>query len=154
MRRLVFVIGAALIVGCAKKEEPAPEPVVEPAAPVAPAPIDLAAVAGAWNIQTMGMESDSVLVTSTLVATADTTGWTLTLANRKPFALSISVSGDSVMASSPEYESALRKGVKVHTTTVYHLVGGELIGSTTAHYNVKTADSVRMLRTKGTKVQQ
>ena len=154
MRRLVMVVGAALLIGCAKKEEPAPEPVVEPAAPVAPAPIDLNAVAGAWDVKTMGMESDSVLVTSTLVATADTAGWTLTLANRKPFALSITVSGDSVMASSPEYESALRKGVKVRTTSVYHLVGGELIGATTAHYKVTGPDSVLMLRTIGTKVQK
>lgn len=154
MRRLVMVVGAALLIGCAKKEEPAPEPVIEPAAPVAPAPIDMAAVAGTWNVSTMGMESDSVLVTSVLVATADTAGWTLSLAKRKPFALSIVVSGDSVMASSPEYESALRKGVMVKTNSVYHLVGDQLVGNTTAHYNVTGPDSVLMLRTIGTRVQK
>lgn len=153
MRGLVFAVSAALLVGCAKKEEPAPEPAPPVAAP-APAPIDMAAVAGTWNVNTMGMESDSVLVSSVLVATADTAGWTLSLAKRKPFGLSIVVSGDSIMASSPVYESALRKGVNVHTTSVYHLVNGELIGSTTAHYNLPGADSVRMLRTRGTKVQQ
>jgi type IV pilus biogenesis protein CpaD/CtpE len=152
MRGLVLIVSAALITGCAKKEEPAPEPVA--AAPVAPAPIDLTKVAGTWDVKTMGTTSDSVLVTSTLVATADTAGWTLALAKRKPFALSITVSGDSVMASSPEYESALRKGVKVQTNSVYHLVGDQLIGTTTAHYKVTGPDSVLMLRTVGTKAQK
>ena len=64
------------------------------------------------------------------------------------------LSGDSVMASSPEYESALREGVRVKTNSVYHLVGDQLVGNTTAHDKVTGPDSVLMLHTIATRVQQ
>lgn len=40
--------------------------------PSAPAPINLANVAGTWTVQTLGEGSDSVLTTYTLVATGTT----------------------------------------------------------------------------------
>jgi hypothetical protein len=118
-------------------------------APPAPAPINLGSVAGTWNFKTMPATGDSVLVTYTLIATADTTGWIMTLPNRKPMALHVTVSGDSVMTDSPQYESVLRKGVKVTTNGTLHLVGDKLVGTTVAHYTVTGPDSVRMLRTEG-----
>ena len=63
----------------------------------------------------------------------------------------MSVSGDSIMSVSPEYESVLRKGVKVHTNTVWRLVGDKLVGHTVAHYAGAGADSVLQLRSEGTK---
>ncbi|MEO5798092.1 MAG: hypothetical protein ABIZ70_09885 [Gemmatimonadales bacterium] len=155
MRRLALVLAAATLIGCAKKEpEPAAEPPAAPVAPPAPAPFDMAAAAGTWDMKTMAADNDSVLVTYTLTATADTGGWMLNFPKRKPVALKVMVMGDSVMTESAEYESMLRKGVKVHTNSVFHLVNGQLTGNTTAHYGVKTADSVRMLRAMGTKQQK
>jgi hypothetical protein len=149
MRRLSFLLSTTILAACAKTEAPAPAPAEPP--PAAPAPIDLTKVAGTWNLKTTPAGSDSVLTTSVMVATADTAGWTITLPNRKPVALKVTVAGDSIMVVSGEYESVLRKGVKVFTSGTYHMVGDSLIGSVTAHYGVKTADSVRALRTAGVK---
>lgn len=155
MRRLALVLTAAALVGCAKKEAPAPEPPpAAPVAPPAPAPIDLSAVAGTWDMKTMAATGDSVLVAYTLTATADTAGWTLNFPKRKPVALKVTVSGDSVMAESAEYESLLRKGVKVHTNSVFHLMDGKLMGTVSAHYTVKGPDSLVALRSVGVKQQK
>ena len=160
MRRLMLVLSTAVVMGCAKKEETPPETVAEPPAPVAPAPIDLAAVAGTWDVKTMGatsipaiapMAAASVMTTFTLEASADTAGWLMAFPKRTPMKLSITVSGDSIMSVSPEYESVLRKGVKVHTNTVWRLVGDKLVGHTVAHYAGAGADSVLQLRSEGTK---
>lgn len=148
MKRLAMAVTAALLAGCAQKEATPEAAPAEPVAAPAPAPIDLATVAGTWEFKTMSATSDSVLTTGTLVATATTDGWTMTLPKRKPVTLTIMVSGDSIMAQSPPYESVLRKGVTVNTSTVYHLVEGKLMGTTTAHYS-KGADSVLALRTEG-----
>jgi len=56
------------------------------------------------------------------------------------------------MTSSGPYESMLRKGVQVSTNGAFHLVGGKMVGINTAHYAVKTADSVLVLRSNGTKM--
>ena len=146
MRRLAMVVSILALAACAKKDEAAP---AASGGAMAAAPIDLKAVAGAWNFKTMGMTSDSVLATGTLVATADTAGWTMTLAGRPTMALKLTVAGDSIMAQAPQYESVLRKGVMVTTKSTYHLVGDKLIGTTMAHYTVTTADSVMALRTEG-----
>lgn len=151
MRRLILVLSTAAVMGCAKKDEAPPETVAEPPAPVAPAPIDLAAVAGTWDVKTMGATNDSVLTTFTLEASADTAGWLMAFPKRTPMKLNITVSGDSIMSVSPEYESVLRKGVKVHTNTVWRLVGDKLVGHTLAHYAGAGPDSVLQLRSEGTK---
>lgn len=152
MRRTALLLTAIVLAACAKKDEAAVQ--APPAAPVAPAPIDLAKVAGTWNLKTTAVGSDSVLTTAILVATADTAGWTMTLPNRKPMALKVMVMGDSVMMVSPSYESVLRKGVQVFTTGAYHVVGDSMIGSVMAHYSTKDADSVKALRSAGTKAPQ
>lgn len=147
MRRIALALALVIVAACAKKEE-AP-PIVVPAPPAAS--IDLSTVAGTWNMQVMGAISDSVLTTYTLNATAGTDGWVMTLANRDPMAMRITVSGDSIMSESPEYQSVLREGVKVRTNSVFHLSGGNLTGTTTAHYLINGADSVVVLRTSGTR---
>ncbi|MES2306776.1 MAG: hypothetical protein V4558_14835 [Gemmatimonadota bacterium] len=154
MRRLAVVLSATLLIACAKKEpEPAPAPpAAEPAAPPpAPPPVDLNAVAGTWDMKTMSATSDSALVNYTVVASADTAGWMLNLPKRKPMKLSIMVMGDSVMSTGPEYESVLRKGVKVRTNSTFHFVGDKVTGTTVAHYNIKGADSLVNLRVEGTR---
>ena len=150
MRRLSFILAAVCLAACAKKE-PAPDAAQPPAAPVAAAPIDLATVAGTWSFKVMPAVGDSVLTTYILVATANTTGWTMYLPKREAMTLQVMVMGDSIMTTSPAYESVLRKGVKVTTNSVFHLVNDQLIGTTMAHYTVKGPDSLVALRSVGVK---
>ena len=105
-----------------------------------------------WTFKVMGAAGDSVLTTYSMTATADTAGWSVTLKDRKPMTPHVVVSGDSIMVAMGPYESVLRKGQKVSTNTTLHLTGDKLIGTTTAHYNSKGADSVATLRTEGTKM--
>lgn len=145
MRRLALVLSAALFAGCAKQETP---PAAQP--PAAPS-IDVASLAGTWNLSGTLAGSDSVIVTGTITATADPTMWTINLPNRPPMPLSVTVSGDSLITASGPYESVLRPGVQVTTNGVLHLVNGQLVGPNTAHYSVTTADSVVQLQMTATK---
>jgi hypothetical protein len=86
-----------------------------------------------------------------LTATANTSGWTITFPGRKPIAERITVGGDSIIAEAGPYPSVRRKGVTVTTNGVLRLQGGNLVGTNTAHYKVKTADSVLTLNTTGTR---
>jgi hypothetical protein len=151
MRRVALVVGAALMLGCAKKEAPPAEPPAPPPPPPAPAPIALADVAGTWTVKVMPEGSDTTLVTYTLVATADTTGWTMTFPKRKAIPMHVMTSADSIIVDVGPFESALRKGVQVTTHGSMHLAGGMLTGTTTAHYKTTKPDSVVNLRQSGTK---
>jgi len=148
MRRLSLVVAAVALAACGPKEQPA----ADTSAAAAPPPgISLSDVAGTWTAKVMRMDSDSVILTYELVASADPTAWTITFPNRPPVALRAMADGDSIVTDAGPYESALRKGVQVTTHGVFRLVNGELVGQTTAHYDVKTADSVVTLRTVATK---
>lgn len=148
MRRVACALGAVVLFGCAKAETPPAEP---PAPPPAPAPINLADVAGTWNVQSKAEGSDSVLVTYTMTSTASDSGWMIMLPKRPPMAMSVTVSGDSVMTMAGPYESVLRKGVQVTTNGVLRLQDGKLVGTTVAHYQSATADSVVRLRVEATR---
>ena len=136
MRRVALVLGAVLIAGCAKPETPPPAEV--PAAPS----INLADLAGTWTAQTTAQGGDSVLVQSTITASADPAGWTLTLPGRDPVPMIITVSGDSILTAAGPFESVLRPGVQVSNTGVLRLVNGQLTGPLVAHYVTSGADSV------------
>ena len=154
MRYSALALGLATIAGCAKTEKPAAMPAAPPPAPAAPAmpaPINMADVAGKWTVKSMAADKDTVLVTYTLMATTDANGWMIELPKRKPMPVRVTISGDSVITDTGPYESVLRKGVQVTTHGSFHLMNGKLVGMNSAHYNVKTADSVLMLRSEGMK---
>lgn len=146
MRRLVSALGMMLLVACSKPETP-------PAAdmPVA-ATINLADLAGTWSSQTTAQGSDSVLVTSTIVASADPMAWTIALPGRDVMPMNVTVSGDSILTATGPYESVLRPGVQVSTTGVLRLVNGQLTGPMVAHYTMAGADSVLTLWTTATRL--
>ena len=75
----------------------------------------------------------------------------MTFAGRKPVALHIRTDGDSIIARSEPYSSVRRAGVQVTTASVFRLKADKLVGSTVAHYNTKSADSVVHFRTEATK---
>jgi hypothetical protein len=142
-----------VLVGCGKPaDKPADATVGEaPAMEEAPAALSLADMAGTWNVKSRVEGSDTEL-TYDIVATADKSGWTLNFPKRDPIPLRIvAVEGDSVVYQAGPFESALRKGVQVNTDVVARLQDGKLVGTTTAHYDVKSADSVATLTFEGTR---
>ena len=154
MRRIVLCCCAVALVGCSKpKEEPAVDATAAvPETPAAPAPIALADIAGKWSVRTMAESGDSTLVTYDMVASSDTSGWSINFPKRKPVPVRVvAVDGDSVVTEAGPFESALRKGIKVSTRSVSRIQDGKLVGTTVAHYATSGADSVRNLRFEGTR---
>jgi hypothetical protein len=154
MRRIALCCCTVALVACNKpKEEPAMESTAAaPEAPAAPAPIALADMAGKWSVRTMTESGDSTLVTYELVATGDTSGWSLNFPKRKPVPMRVvAVAGDSIVTEAGPFESVLRKGIKVTTNSVFRLQDGKLAGTTIAHYATSGADTVRNLRIEGTR---
>lgn len=156
MRRSLIVAVAVLAVACAKTNDQAGNAVdTAQAAPAAPAGITLADVKGAWHMNAMPLDKDTVLTSLVMWASEDTAAWKTKFDNRADTikVRVLGVAGDSIMTEFGPYSSALRKNVKVVTDATYRLQGDKLIGHVTAHYSVPTADSLVHLRTEGTRVQ-
>lgn len=154
MRGIAIALSAALLAACAKKDDAPSADSAAISPPAAPAAMNLADVAGKWQVDVAPADRDTTLLTYELNTTADTTGWTLTFAGREPLALRVlAVDGDSVVTEVGPYESALRPGVQVTTRSVSRLRGDRLVGTATAHYVTTSADSVVQLRTRGRRAQ-
>jgi len=153
MRSTAVATCAVLLIACGGSETPPADTATPaPAAAPTPAALSLAELAGNWTQTVRTETSDSVLVTATIAATADTTGWMMTLPGREPQPVRISVSGDSIMTATGPYESVLRKGVQVTTNGVLRRQpDGKLTGITVARYQGAAADSVVRLRTELTR---
>ena len=156
--RIAFCCCAAVLAGCAKKDNAAVDTSSAMAASTAsttsaaPAAVNLADVAGKWNMTSVPVSGDTTPTTYVLTATGTTDGWTLTFPGRAtPVPVKVTTDGDSIMLAAGPYPSVRRKGVQVTTATVTRLQNGRLVGSTTAHYKVKTADSVLVLTNAGTR---
>jgi hypothetical protein len=160
MPRFAVFCCAALLVGCTKSENRAAEDrtamdtaPAAPEAPAASATLSLADVAGKWKLRSTD-EAGGTPVEVEMVATADTSGWTLTGPNRKPIPVRVvAIRGDSIVTESGPYESFIRKGVQVRTRTVSRLQGGKLIGTIEARYTTKSGDSVVQRLTEGTRAE-
>lgn len=158
MRRFALFCCAAALAGCAKSENRAAEGrtgmdtvSAASATPTPSATISLADVAGKWKVRSTDEAGGNVVVTE-LVATADTSGWTMTGPNRRPIPVHVvAVGGDSIVTESGPYESFIRKGVQVRTRSVNRLQGGKLVGTLEARYATKGGDSVAQRLTEGTR---
>jgi hypothetical protein len=122
-----------------------------PPAPPPPPAVSFNDFAGKWNLRVTNQAGDSTLITEVMTATATDAGWNIVRGKLKAQPIRPSVGGDSLITDGGPFPSALRKGVKVTTHTVWRLQNGKLMGTTTAHYSVKTADSVRTLMSEGTR---
>ena len=148
-----------VVMGCTKSEHRAADgraatdtAAAPPATPAASATISLADVAGKWKVRTTD-EAGGKAVETELVATADTSGWTMTGPNRKPIPVRvIAVAGDSIVTEAGPYESFIRNGVQVTTRSVSRLQDGKLVGTIEARYALKGGDSVAQRRSEGTRV--
>ena len=147
MRTFAVLCCAAVLAGCTKSQDRAVEEGTarDTAAletPAASATISLADVAGKWKLRTTDEDGGNA-VEAELLATADRSGWTLTLPNRKPIPMGVTaVAGDSFVTEAGPFESVLRKGVQVRTRTVNRLQDGKLVGTMEARYAMGGRDSV------------
>ena len=146
-----------LVAACAKSETPPADTTAamspEPAAAPAPAALSLADVAGKWqfsNVPTTG--ADTSPTKFVLTAMPDTTGWVMEYPSGLKVPLRVSIDGDSIRTVAGPFASQRRKNVKVRTETTYRLQDGKLVGTTTARYDTKGADSVLQLRGSGTRM--
>jgi hypothetical protein len=156
MRTFAFLCCAAVLAGCTKSqdravEEGAARDTSTAVATPATATISLADVAGKWKIRSTDEAGGNVVETE-LLATADTSGWTLTGPKRKPIPVRvIAVAGDSIVTEAGPYESFLRKGVQVRTRAVSRLQDGKLVGTIEARFAMGGRDSVAHRLSEGTR---
>jgi hypothetical protein len=119
----------------------------------ATASISLADVAGKWKVRSTD-EAGGTPVDIEMVATADTSGWTMTGSNGKPVPVRVvAVDGDSIVHEAGPYESFIQKGTQVRTRTVSRLEGGKLVSNLEATYSTKSGDSVVRRRSEGTRAE-
>jgi hypothetical protein len=137
MRFAAALLAVAVLSACAKKEEASPDS----AAPaVAAAMPTLADFAGTWNVASV-LEGTPDTVKSTLTGAADGT-WSMTLEGRPNVPVTASISGDSLITQSAEYESVLRKGVMVTVRTAGVKSGDMLMGNLVATYKTASGEQV------------
>src|SRR3954471_22196271 len=120
LTRVAIACSTALfLAGCAKSDAPAPDTVAAKApaavapAPAAPAPLALADVAASYDMVAVpDSKTDTVPTKLALTATADTTGWSMTLPSGVKVPLHVVAAGDSLVMTSDTYSSVRRKGAK------------------------------------------
>lgn len=122
-----------LIAGCGGGEEaPSSDAMPEEAPPEMEMGPTLADFAGTWTLETT-LEGTPEPVPSTIEGTADGT-FTMMLEGRDPMTMEASMSGDSLVLVSPEYESVLRDGVVVTVRTAAVAEDGRMTGKLLATY--------------------
>jgi hypothetical protein len=155
--RIAICCCAAVLAGCAKKEAAVDTTSAMTSSSstatttMAPAPIKPADVAGVWNVRAVATSGDTTPTTYVLTATRNTSDWTLTFPGVAPTQGKVTMDGDSIMIDRGPFVSPTRKGVKVTTRYVMRLQDGNLVGTNTAHFKVKTPDSVIVSNTVGTR---
>jgi hypothetical protein len=139
--------------GCAKSDQPAAtDTAASVAAPAAPAAVTLDQVAGTWNMSVTNPAGDSTFLAIVVTATADGNGWTIKYPDRPdPVPARVVAAGDSIVVDAGPYGSPIRKNVQTTIRGIWRLQGDSLGGPVTAHYTVKTPDSVRVFRAMGTR---
>jgi len=154
--RIALCTCAVVLAGCAKKENAAVDTsgamassTTATTTTATSGAVNLADVAGKWNMRAVPMNGDTTATNYVLTATSNTSGWTITFPGRPPMPVKVNADGDSLTIAAGPYSSVRRKGVQVTTYGTLRMQGGSLTGSTTAHYKVKGADSVLVLTTTG-----
>jgi hypothetical protein len=155
--RIAICCSAAVLVACAKKDSAAIDTTASSTASTTtmpapgPAPVNLADFAGKWDVRSVPATGDTTPTTYVLTATSTTSGWTLKFPGRAAVPATVTVAGDSIEIDAGPYQSVRRKGVQVTTNGGLRVQNGQLVGTTTAHYKVKSADSVLVLNSTGTR---
>ncbi|HYW31742.1 MAG TPA: hypothetical protein VE869_09565 [Gemmatimonas sp.] len=110
------------------------------ASPMAAAPT-VADFAGTWQVMST-LEGVAQPVPSTMTGSADGATWTISLEGRPNVPMQASMSGDSLVTQTAEYESVLRKGVMVTVRTASVMNNGAMTGKMIATYKTPTGTEV------------
>jgi hypothetical protein len=152
MRSAMFVCFLSVVTACSKADtQGAAAAAAETGMSAAAKPaISLSDVAGKWTTRAID-ESGALLGTADLLATDNTSGWTLTFPNRKPIPMRVlSVSGDSV-TTEMSYESSDHKGTQIRNRAVNLFHGNTMTGTLEAHVVTAGRDSLIHARLEGTR---
>src|SRR4051812_35938040 len=159
--RIASCCFAAVLAGCAKKDNAAVDSTSAVGSltssstattSTTPAPIQASDVAGVWNVRAVPVSGDTTAAsTYVLTATSNTSGWTVTFPGSPPTQGKVTIDGDSIVIDRGPFTSPTLKGVPVTTKYVMRLQGGNLVGTNTAHFKLKTHDSVTVSNTVGTR---
>lgn len=136
MRLSAVLLACTVIVACGRAEE-MPADTTAAAAAAAPTMADFA---GTWNVASV-LEGTPDTVRSTLTGAADGT-WTMSLEGRPNIPVTASMSGDSLIGQTAEYESILRPGVMVTVRTASVMMNGMLHGNLVATYKTPQGEQV------------
>lgn len=157
MRPAILLCSVAILAGCSKPDNrDAASAGVDTGMSVGsetttPAPVSLSDFAGKWNTRATD-ESGAVVGEAELLATADTSGWTLTFPKQKPIPVRVvAVAGDSVVTEAGPYPSTRVKGAQIRTRAVNRLQNGKLIVTLEARSTIGGRDSVMQLKVEGTR---
>ena len=113
--------------------------------------VSLSDFAGKWKTRATD-EKGTLMGEADLLATADTSGWTLTFPKQKPIPVRVvAVAGDSVVTEAGPYPSTRIKGAQIKTRAVNRLQDGKLVATLEARYTAGGPDSVLHLRVEGTR---
>src|SRR5437870_9051872 len=131
MRRLAPAVLIVVAAACAKPKEETNPPADSAAVAAAPATLTAADMSGTWKVTAKRADNDSTVAGYTLWASADTSQWKMKFDTRND-TMRVHVTamgGDSISTHVGPYESVLRKGVKVQTTTPTRLQNGAIVGT-------------------------
>jgi hypothetical protein len=156
MRTAQVLLTLTLLAGCAGGDTAADSAAAAESAaaaaaaatPAAPART-VADFAGTWQTSAT-LTGVANPVPSTLTINADGTA-SMTLEGRQNIAVTTSISGDSLVTESAEYESVLRKGVMVTTRTAAVMSGNTMNGTIVATYKTPAGPEVVNGTITGTK---
>lgn len=140
MRFSAILLCTLMVVGCAGDVESDAEAEM-PSEEAMESATGLAAFAGTWqNVVTLEGVADPI--PSTTSGSASGTDWTMTLEGRDPIALQVSMSGDSLVTQSAEYESILREGVMTTVRSAVVQTGDSRSGVVVVTYRTPDGEEI------------
>lgn len=140
MRVSLILPSLLFLIGCTGGDDAAPATEDEAPATTMEAEATPADFAGTWELTAM-LEGTDEPVPVTIAGTEDGS-FTMSLQERDPLPMEATMSGDSLVLVSPEYESVIQDGVMVSTRSAVVLVGERLVGELTATYRTPEGTEV------------
>ncbi len=141
MRTFTALMITLALAACGGESSEAPPAETDTAAePMEVAETSLASLSGVWNLTAM-IDGTPDPIAVRVDAGADGV-WTMTLPDREPMVVDVTMEGDSVIMVVPDYESVIRDGVTVSTRTAAVVDGDDMMGTITATYRSDDGDEV------------
>lgn len=139
MRAIATLMVVSLVAACGGDADEAPPEESAAATMQAEGP-SMPDLTGTWNATAM-VDGTPDPVLSQLEFAADGSAM-MTLPDRDPMAVDVSMSGDSVIISSPEYQSVIRDGVSVSIRLASLVDGDMMTGRLVATYRSAEGEEI------------